>query len=743
MNSKDKENNMLFKGANWITRRDDPTEKEFSYFQDHPNMIFEKSFEWFDGQTILLHICGLGYYTAFLNGKRIGNDYLNSDVTNYDKMVYYDTYDLSEYVKPGQNLLSIELGNGWYNPAPINILGKYNVRKQLAIGKPCVICDIQIGDEHIVTDNTWNSRNGNLLQNSVYIGEVYSDQTVKSEATNKTVAIPGPAGRLVPSFIPKVKRHDWISPKKIEKKEEVWYIDFGQIISGQIAFTVTEGYVGTITIQYAEDATDDAELNFSSTISGRYGLTDEGKGITSDKPIIQEDKIIKTQPNKLQFSNQYTYHSFRYARVEANSEDFPLLDIRAYRVHTAVEEIIDFETSSEYLNDLWLAGKHTRLHNIHSYFEDCSRERLGYGGDIVALLQSHLHTVDARNLLKKVFLDFVNDQRLDGGITQTAPYVGIMTNGSSNGSGSLGWQLVLPQIALSLYDFYSESNFVEEYAFSLESHLTYLLKFNYEYIKSCCLGDWGSIDEIVEGYYIKSPDQDFCSACMYLLNLKSYLSLCEKVSRLYPYQEQLKKRISDLESDIINEFYDRKNEVFSSGSASSIIFAIKTGLVSDLEYWYRKLVLIIKERKGIFPFGIFGMSWSYEELAKRGGNQLILEWLLRKKSPSYYDMIKTGNQTLSEHFGSETTFLGSKNHAMFSSYSSWLVREVLGLKLDNQKICIRPEIFPTIDWVKGCYHHPGGVFEIERFKEEITVKCPKQLLDLLEFDTNVNLVVLE
>ncbi|MGT2756671.1 family 78 glycoside hydrolase catalytic domain [Streptococcus ovuberis] len=731
-----------FLEAKWITRKDNPIEKEFSFFQDKPNMTFSKNFIWDGESKASLAVCGLGYYTAYLNGQRLGDAFLNSDVTNYDKVVYYDTYDISPYLKRGTNKIIIELANGWYNPAPVHILGKYNIRKQLPIGKPCLICDIQIGERHIYSDSTWDSGFGHLLQNDIYIGEVFTDENWNEDSNPQTVAVPGPAGQLVPSFIPKIKRHETIRPVNIERFGENWLVDFGQILSGQIAFEVKPDYIGTILLQYAEEkSSSGGKLDFTSTISGRYGLKDDNKNIEPDKPIIQEDQIIKTKTGVLHYSNQYTYHSFRYVVVKTGSDSFPLREMIAYRVHTSVENISQFECSSEVLNQLWIAGRNTRLHNIHSYFEDCSRERLGYGGDIVALLQTHLNTIDAEKIFKKVLIDFINDQRLDGGITQTAPYVGIMTNGTSNGSGALGWQLVLPTLALTILEEHGDKDFIEQYQEALKKHLNHLMSFDYDYVKMCCLGDWGSIDETASGFFIKSPDQEFCSAVMYLLNLQTYQKLSRYLSDLKPYQEELGKVIEIVKHSIKNEFYDDVQQRFASGSASSIIFALRTGLVDDEVIWYDKLVVAIRSRDGIFPFGIFGMSWAYEEFAKRGDNRLIFDWLTRQATPSYMDMIRSGNQTLSEHFSGGETFTGSKNHAMFSSYSSWLIREVLGIKVSGGRIEIAPASNLPLEWVKGSYQLPEGRVQLEWTHKDLSIYYSKALKDRISIETDLNIIV--
>ena len=150
------------------------------------------------------------------------------------------------------------------------------------------------------------------------------------------------------------------------------------------------------------------------------------------------------------------------AELNTDSLEELLSNIQAYSVYTDLASVSRFESSSDELNRLWEVARNTRLNNIHSYFEDCTRERFGYGGDIVALVDSHLYSHDVHNLLKKVFMDFAYDQTPEGGIPQTAPYVGIMTNGTSNGAGSLGWQLVFPVLAAKIEQHYQDAAFVQD-----------------------------------------------------------------------------------------------------------------------------------------------------------------------------------------------------------------------------------------------------------------------------------------
>lgn len=712
-----------FQEANWITRLDDPHEKERMYFREKNNIIFNKTIEINEPVDYsIIDISGLGYYVLYVNDIRVGDSYLITDVTNYGKTIFYDSFNLEEYLIEGKNKLEIHLGNGWYNPAPLGILGKYNVRKELTVGRQTLKAVIETktasGDIiEISSDESWETSAGNLLYNDVYVGEIYDDNKVEN-VVDKTVIVRGPQGQIRPSFIPKIKRQELITPDKIYEHNEMDVYDLGRVITGQIAIEIPEEYIGTIQLYYAEDLSEDGELDFSSTISGLYSLTDKVAGVDRDDPIIQKDVIRKSKYDHLKYENEFTYHSFRYVGVEFLDSKTDI-KISAFPTHTNVKPISTFESSSNELNDIWQSGINTRLNNIHSYFEDCSREKFGYGGDIVALLESHLVTSDIGTLLKKVLNDFSDDQQKDGGITQTAPYIGIMTNGPSNGSGSLGWQLVFPTIANTIAHHYGDDQFVKKYQSKFEEHIQYLLGFSYDFIRLCCLGDWGSVNESArEQSFLTSPDQEFCASNLYLLNLIEYSKLTQYLSLETTLVKKIEDKIMKVKELLIREYYNEDGS-FANKSQSSYIFALKTNLYEEKnELLVKNLVNKIKEENHTFTFGIFGMSWAYQILPEYGYNDIIFEWLLKAEKPSYISMLSNGNHSLKEHFPTEKgRKVTSSNHAMFSSYSYWFVKELLGIKEANNKgsakLTINPNFQSKLDYINGNYLSRYGIVNIK------------------------------
>ena len=51
----------------------------------------------------------------FLNGAKVGDNFLDPAWSDYDRQVCYQTFDISEELQPGGNVFGVMLGNGLYN----------------------------------------------------------------------------------------------------------------------------------------------------------------------------------------------------------------------------------------------------------------------------------------------------------------------------------------------------------------------------------------------------------------------------------------------------------------------------------------------------------------------------------------------------------------------------------------------------------------------------------------------------
>lgn len=683
----------VFQG-DWIRGKEiDYGKDDALYYQSNHNTILIKDFTLDRVEKSYLYIAVLGYYIPYINGERINKDELNSDWTNYKQGVYYDKYEITEFLKTGNNQLTLELGNGMYNPSPLRILGKYNLREKLSeIGFPKIICDVATDNDVLFSsDSSWSYIYGPTLFNNLYLGETvdntyedYEKKSVITESNNRN---------LNESMIPKIKRHKEVIPIKVIQTEEGIIYDFGETIAGFINIEWTGIMNQEVILSYSE-LMNEGKMDYSSCLVGSVGQMmgphqiDGGPG--SPKIAIQKDRIISKEGNN-HFTNQFSYHSFRYVLVANLSLD-SIKKLSATYVYTDLKHVSQMTQDNSIFEELFDAATRTKLNNVHSTFEDCARERLGYGGDIVALATSNLYMFDVENFYKKIIRDFISEQTNQGGIPETSPYIGIQTNGTGQGEGPLMWQLVLPYIVAKHYQFYGDIEFVKECYPAIKKQMDYLLSFDFNELAKCCIGDHGSI--LINGNFKQpTPDKSLFGYCTILLFLKYNISIGEIVGEAtntykeayHLLNEKVKKKFINADGTI--------GENTQSGLAIATLLEIIDG-----EVLCEKLVDQIKADDYVFNSGIFGMMFSYDVLNKYGYDDVIEQWLLKEDVPSYRAMLRSGRKVLTELF---TGTHQSMNHAMFSSFQQWYFQGLAGIRvLEDAVACnhilLKPYFSPNM-----------------------------------------------
>ncbi|HXR66593.1 MAG TPA: alpha-L-rhamnosidase N-terminal domain-containing protein, partial [Ktedonobacteraceae bacterium] len=123
-------------------------------------------------QRARLYITAKGLYEATLNGQRVGNAWLTPGWTDYDERVQYQTYDVSELIARGENVLGVILGSGWYS-GHISNSGPYfyGSSPQLLAQLELEYSDGTI--ERVVSDEQWRASTGPLIMADLLKGETY------------------------------------------------------------------------------------------------------------------------------------------------------------------------------------------------------------------------------------------------------------------------------------------------------------------------------------------------------------------------------------------------------------------------------------------------------------------------------------------------------------------------------------------------------------------------------------------
>ncbi|MCM8711534.1 glycoside hydrolase family 78 protein [Clostridium sp. SYSU_GA19001] len=719
---------------------------EIDYYKDNRNCILRKLFNISDDIIeAFLYIVGLGYYNVYINGRKVGKAELNTDWTRYSKCIYYDVYEVSKYLNKGKNIVSVELGNGWYNPSPLKLFGKYNLRSVLDIGEPKLIADLRIitnSNEKIIisTDESWEVSKGSYLFNNIYLGERFDSRLVNETwkdlnsvdiTWENAVLTTSPGGKLNASFIDKIEPVKIVTAKSVtvNNKKNV-LIDFGETIEGFIDISFNGKTGQEVKLIYGENINEDGTVDVDTTLAGAVGKIigdfqiDGGDG--APKIAAQMDICILGD-GKTHYVNKFTYHSFRYVEVQGIEKD-NINDIKASYVHTNLEESGSFKCSNEFFNKLYNAAKNTKLNNIHSIFEDCARERLGYGGDIVCLATSQIFMFDTETLYEKVIKDFRYDIRENGGLPETAPYMGIQSNGTGDGAGPLGWQLVYSYIINKLYQYYGNVRIIESEYTHIKNQVEYLIGLGLEKLSKCCLGDWGSA-EAKEGTYRKiSPALEFSASCFYYYHIELLSKFAKIIGNIEDYRKYSEKA-EEVKKLIIN-MYKNKDGTYSDRSQTSYAFALFFELDDEPEKLAKEFAEKIINDNYTITCGIFGMFMTYEVLTKYNYQNVIYKWLNKREERSFYSMLKDGQSVLSEHVHDWPA--GADNHAMYTSYIQWFYEGLAGINIlkdsfGADKIFIKPYFEEEIEFVECKYKSIKGVIESnwKRYKNNILISIKK------------------
>ncbi|EHI99213.1 alpha-L-rhamnosidase [Clostridium sp. DL-VIII] len=710
----------------WISNGE-KLENESDYYKDNRNCLIRKKFNVNDEiKEAFLYIVGLGYYNVYLNGTKIGKAELNTDWTKYSKCVYYDVYEVSKYLNLGDNVISVELGNGWYNPAPLKLFGKYNLRDVLDTGEPKLIADLKINtnsDEKIIisTDESWEVAKGPYLFNNIYLGERLDSRLVNETWNHinsiditweNAVLTTSPDGKLNASFIEKSEKSKIVDAKNvsINKKQNI-LIDFGETIEGFIDVKFIGKAGQKVELIYGENLNSDETVNVISTLAGfvgRFFGNFQIPGGPGALKIADQRDICILNDGETHYVNKFTYHSFRYVEVSGIAME-NISDIKAIYVHAKLEEAGFFKCSNELFNKLYDVARNAKLNNIHSLFEDCARERFGYGGDVVCLAASQMFMFDTENLYEKVIKDFRYDIRENGGITETAPYMGIKSNGPGDGAGPLGWQLVYSYIIKKMYEYYGNTRIIESEYKYVKKQVDYLISLGLEYLSKCCLGDWGSVDGVEVDNRKVSPALGLTASCFYYY----HIHLLSEFAKIIGNEEDYLKyrtKTEEVKKSIIS-IYKNDDGTYADKSQTSYAFALYFNLDEEPEKLVKELADKIINNDYYITCGIFGMFMTYEVLNKYNYQDVVYKWINNKGENTFYSMLKRNQSTLSEYFIYGEP--GSDNHAMYSSYIQWFYEGLAGINISKDSygannIFIKPYFEVELDYVQCRYKSVKG-----------------------------------
>ncbi|MCF3108725.1 glycoside hydrolase family 78 protein [Niabella sp. CC-SYL272] len=722
----------------WIGDGNKAPDREEDFYKDRPAPVFRRQFQvQKEIKNARLYITGLGYYEAYLNGQKIGREMLAPGWTSFDKTVLYRTFDVTSLFKPGANAVGVMLGNGWYNPLPLRMWGSRNLRERITIGEPCfaAMMRIEYGDgsnEIICSDKSWEVVPGPVIRNNVYLGEHYDARKEIAKwqgndgvwaTTKPAVLVRGPLGKLTAQLQPGVEVTRIVKPVKItEIKPGLFIADMGQNFAGVLRVRLKAAAGTQIVLRYGEDIYKDGSLNGMTAVAGQVKNGNGGAGA----PYVawQEDRYTAAGNGVEVWNPRFTFHGFRYVEIKGWPGVPQLSDIEGLRMSAAVEDAGSFQCSNAMFNQLAENIRWTFLSNVFSVQSDCpAREKYGYGGDMFCSSDAFNFNFDMGNFYKKVLQDHEDDQRPLGGITETAPYVGIADASPGDQSGPLGFQLGFPYVIKQVYDFYGDDRVIRKHYAALSRQIRFLMDSAKGHLYDVELSDHESLDE---------KPVAFTASCFYLHHVKlmrEFASILGKPADVKKYRQLA---ISIREA-ITKKFYNPQTGIFDNGTQSAQFFGLWNDLLpggADKTRALEAMQNAVAKRGDHLSTGIFGTKMLFDVLRLHNRNDLAYTIADQRDFPGWGHMIEGGSTTLWETWKySDNTY--SQNHPMFGSVGEWFYRSLLGINAAApgfQKIRIQPQPAGNLTYASGAYRSVAGRIQSSWKKEDggyqLTVDIP-------------------
>lgn len=701
-------------------------------YRDLPAPIFRNEFSITKKiRSAILYVSGLGYYEAFLNGHRVGNHFLDPGWTDYSKRVFYSTYDITSLLEAGKNCFGIMLGNGWYDPLSMLMWGRLNLRKELVVGQPQFILQLNITYDDgkvisVVSDKDWKVTDGPVIRNNIYLGEKYDDRK-KLQDWNKpgfydnawrgVEASDKKLGQLHSQPQLPIVVGETLIPKSITRISSGKYlVDFGRNFGGIIRLKA-EGKPGdVIHIRYGELLYPDGSVNVMTSVAGQIKHAGLGGSGAPDTAYARDTFILNGKGEEV-FDPQFTFHGFRYAEISGYPRILQSEDIQGLVLHSDVSDAGNFSCSDTLLNQIQQACRNTFLSNLFSVQSDCPhRERFGYGGDILATCEAFMNNFNMSDFYAKAVQDYSDAARSDGGLTETAPYVGIADAGLGGESGPIEWGSVLPVLLYRLYQYYGNIELIKEQYNVAKRWVDFIGQSQYvkNFIVNRTLGDWESIAP-------KSIALSGTAFYYYNAHLMAYFAgLLEKQQDAIKYTKLANK----IKNAFIEKFIQNSTGVAGNHTEADQSYALYFHLLPSSKSVFALSILLNDiniKNQGHISTGMFGTKFILEVLSDAGYGNVAYKMASQKTFPGWGYMIGHGATTIWEHWAfSDNTF--SHNHPMFGSVSEWFYKHIAGIQPDTDavaynKIIIHPDITLRLSWAKASYHSINGIIESKWEKE--------------------------
>lgn len=669
-------------------------------------------------------ISGLGHFDLFLNGNKVGDNFLDPGWTKYDTCALYVSFDISDQLRQGSNAVGVMLGNGFFN-----IPRERYYKILTSYGAPKLRMKIQVeytdgSSQEINTGADWKATDSPITYTSIYGGEDYDANKEQSgwtlpgfndSAWEKAVSTNWNTKLLSQRATPLKVRDRIPTVRIIQTDKGNWVYDLGQNFSGILHLTLKTNSKQPVRLYPAELINPDQSVNQSASGQPFYfTYTPKGTGTETWQP-------------------QFTYYGFRYIQLEGavpagkpNPDGLPeIVDITGLHTCNAAAEAGSFQCSNEMFNEIYNLIDWSIRSNMASVLTDCPhREKLGWL-EVAHLMQYSIqYRYDVARLYEKIMNDMRSTQAANGQIATTAPEL-VEFEGGFKDTPEWGSAFIIAP--WYIYQWYGDQRLIETYYPEMRRYLDYLSSKANNHIIAYGLGDWFDIGPNNPGESQLTSNGVTATAIYYYNTtiMRQIAVLLGKTADANQYNElaaQIKKAFNDT-------FWNKATRKYDRDSQAANAIALYTGLTepNNQEQVLNNLITDIRNRNNALTAGDVGYRYVLRALESNGASDIIYDMNCKYDVPGYGWQLAHGATSLTESW--QAYGFVSNNHCMLGHLMEWLFSGLGGIRQQEgsvawKNILIKPEPVGDIREANTSYESPYGLIQTawKKNKDEFTLR---------------------
>lgn len=670
----------------------------------------------------VLYATALGLYEARINGQKVGKDYFAPGWTDYNQRVYYQTYDVTNMLRSGNNAMGFILANGWYAGYTGYAVLVGHPQEYAFYGEvPVFMAQLEIeyenGEREMITSDTdWKVNTGPILEADLLMGESHDarleltgwdEPEYNDTAWRNCRRMVGAMGQVESSPGVPVQVVEEIEPIAITEPEKGKYIfNLGTNIAGIVRLNI-RGKAGTrIQFRYGEMLYPDGRLMTENLRKARatdtYTLRGDDKGES--------------------WSPKFTYHGFQYVEVSGLSSRPDIGMITGLVLSSATPQAGHFESGNKMVNQLYRNIVRTQKANYLDVPTDCPQrdERMGWTGDAQIYIRTATYNSDIAAFHQKWLVDLNDAQFGNGAYPNFAP----MAFHRPNTVYSPGWMDAGIICTYNIFKVYDDIDLVEKFYPNMQEQLKL-----YQRKSIGNLLPEGAFDEVnPQGGYGDWLNQDdtptskiLMANIYWLFDLRLMAEMADAIGKRTD-AENYRITFRKVQEAFIEKYMTADDRIEENTQTACVMVLDLDVLPARFKPVVAKQLLqLLEANGGYLTTGFLGAKHLLPALSNAGYQKEALELFTKKGFPSWLYEVVNGATSIWERWDSytiENGFGGEQNagmnsfsHYAFGGVAEWMFRNLAGIDmLDNgfRRIVIRPEPNKTLGPVSATYNSING-----------------------------------